>query len=185
MADTCLWMGSYVYRRLAGTQGFNIVMTYHRLRWTRKVFHMTDKKCPKCGLWSTGSALLCDCGYDFEKGIKEETLEKKGPSPWLVAALMAGLGLGINFGYVFTLGNTGMSSGADAVYYIYYLVVNGVVTSLAVDVLAPKKRVFLTYIGVLILCFIPFACWLAYYWAGKRIAIWISEGYRPGRLRKG
>lgn len=29
---------------------------------------MTDKKCPKCGLWSTGSALLCDCGYDFEKG---------------------------------------------------------------------------------------------------------------------
>jgi len=28
---------------------------------------MPDKKCPSCGLWSTGSALLCDCGYDFEK----------------------------------------------------------------------------------------------------------------------
>ncbi len=29
---------------------------------------MTDKKCPQCGLWNTGSALQCDCGYDFETG---------------------------------------------------------------------------------------------------------------------
>ncbi|HNE06572.1 MAG TPA: hypothetical protein PLT08_18730 [Anaerolineales bacterium] len=30
---------------------------------------MADKKCPQCGLWSTASALRCDCGYDFENGI--------------------------------------------------------------------------------------------------------------------
>jgi hypothetical protein len=29
---------------------------------------MADKKCPNCGLWNSGSAILCDCGYDFEKG---------------------------------------------------------------------------------------------------------------------
>lgn len=29
---------------------------------------MTDKKCPKCGLWNSESALRCDCGYDFESG---------------------------------------------------------------------------------------------------------------------
>ena len=38
---------------------------------------MTDKKCPRCGLWSTGSALRCDCGYDFEKGTIEESYDKK------------------------------------------------------------------------------------------------------------
>jgi hypothetical protein len=26
---------------------------------------MSDKKCPKCGMWSSESALRCDCGYDF------------------------------------------------------------------------------------------------------------------------
>jgi hypothetical protein len=35
-----------------------------------------DKKCPRCGLWSTGSALRCDCGYDFEKGTIEESYIK-------------------------------------------------------------------------------------------------------------
>ena len=37
---------------------------------------MPDKKCPRCGLWSVGSALRCDCGYDFEKGTVEETYYK-------------------------------------------------------------------------------------------------------------
>ena len=27
---------------------------------------MTDKKCPRCGLWSTESAMQCDCGYVFD-----------------------------------------------------------------------------------------------------------------------
>lgn len=26
----------------------------------------SDKKCPRCGLWNAGSALTCDCGYDFD-----------------------------------------------------------------------------------------------------------------------
>jgi hypothetical protein len=26
---------------------------------------MGDKKCPNCGLWNSGVAMLCDCGYDF------------------------------------------------------------------------------------------------------------------------
>jgi len=30
---------------------------------------MAGKKCPICGLWSTSSALRCDCGYNFETGI--------------------------------------------------------------------------------------------------------------------
>ena len=34
---------------------------------------MADKKCPHCGLWSTGSAILCDCGYNFEKGLLERS----------------------------------------------------------------------------------------------------------------
>lgn len=30
---------------------------------------LPGKKCPKCGLWSTSSALHCDCGFNFETGI--------------------------------------------------------------------------------------------------------------------
>lgn len=37
---------------------------------------MADKKCPRCGLWNTASALRCDCGYDFEKGTVEESYNK-------------------------------------------------------------------------------------------------------------
>ncbi|MFH2105362.1 MAG: hypothetical protein ABII72_03960, partial [Parcubacteria group bacterium] len=47
---------------------------------------MADKKCPNCGLWSTGSAMRCDCGYVFQ-GIRppstQNTLSeipKKEPS---------------------------------------------------------------------------------------------------------
>ena len=35
---------------------------------------MSDKKCPRCGLWSTPSAINCDCGYFFEKaGVPESS----------------------------------------------------------------------------------------------------------------
>jgi hypothetical protein len=27
-----------------------------------------DKKCPRCGLWNSGNALVCDCGFDFKSG---------------------------------------------------------------------------------------------------------------------
>jgi len=27
-----------------------------------------DKKCTRCGLWNSGSALVCDCGFDFKSG---------------------------------------------------------------------------------------------------------------------
>lgn len=37
---------------------------------------MTDKKCPRCGLWNTSSATRCDCGYDFEKATLEESYNK-------------------------------------------------------------------------------------------------------------
>jgi hypothetical protein len=42
---------------------------------------MSDKKCPRCGLWNTNSAINCDCGYDF--GIVKEILinGSKPPSP--------------------------------------------------------------------------------------------------------
>jgi len=34
---------------------------------------MADKKCPHCGLWNTGSAILCDCGYNFQSGFLERS----------------------------------------------------------------------------------------------------------------
>ena len=34
---------------------------------------MADKKCPRCGLWNTGSALRCDCGYDFVTSTVKES----------------------------------------------------------------------------------------------------------------
>jgi len=37
---------------------------------------MSDKKCPQCGLWNVKSAQHCDCGYDFEKGIIEDSSNK-------------------------------------------------------------------------------------------------------------
>jgi hypothetical protein len=33
---------------------------------------MADKKCPRCGLWSSESAWRCDCGYDFGSAATEE-----------------------------------------------------------------------------------------------------------------
>ncbi len=32
---------------------------------------MQTKKCPRCGLYNTGSAVLCDCGYNFATGQKK------------------------------------------------------------------------------------------------------------------
>lgn len=49
---------------------------------------MTDKKCPNCGLWSTNSAILCDCGYDFNLvSVKEKSPEvkKEKPTGWINA----------------------------------------------------------------------------------------------------
>ena len=37
---------------------------------------MPDKKCPQCGLWSTSSAILCDCGYNFYTGISKKIFPK-------------------------------------------------------------------------------------------------------------
>lgn len=37
---------------------------------------MTDKQCPRCSLWSSDTALRCDCGYDFETGTIEESYYK-------------------------------------------------------------------------------------------------------------
>jgi hypothetical protein len=35
---------------------------------------MTDKKCPNCNLWNTGSAMICDCGYEFFEGSQSTRL---------------------------------------------------------------------------------------------------------------
>ena len=66
---------------------------------------MADKKCPRCGLWSTGSALYCDCGYDFENGIITEPNNKlklldylKHPAYfWEFHKLPTLVGLGVSF----------------------------------------------------------------------------------------
>src|SRR5258705_10003879 len=42
---------------------------------------MSDKKCPHCGLWNSGSAIGCDCGYDFEEGIVKEILVSVSAPP--------------------------------------------------------------------------------------------------------
>ena len=59
---------------------------------------MSDKKCPRCGLWSTGSALRCDCGYDFEKGTIEKSYDtKKFPkeiTSFLIFIILMNLGTG-------------------------------------------------------------------------------------------
>jgi hypothetical protein len=41
---------------------------------------MADKKCPKCGLWSSETALRCDCGYDFVTG-QQKTSFLTGNTP--------------------------------------------------------------------------------------------------------
>jgi uncharacterized membrane protein YvbJ len=39
---------------------------------------MSSKKCPKCGLINTETALRCDCGYDFSSGqVKGSLLGSK------------------------------------------------------------------------------------------------------------
>ncbi|HMB25750.1 MAG TPA: hypothetical protein VKP08_23070 [Anaerolineales bacterium] len=60
---------------------------------------MPDKKCPHCGLWSTDSALQCDCGYDFVSNtVKEpysalphpskEELNERGKKDMMYGALL-------------------------------------------------------------------------------------------------
>jgi hypothetical protein len=38
---------------------------------------MTDKKCPKCGLWNTEIAEVCDCGYNFINNQIQSSISKK------------------------------------------------------------------------------------------------------------
>jgi len=56
---------------------------------------MTDKKCPKCGLWSLESAMICDCGYLFDKqyepSIDESTKDQKQPHLDSLAVILGGL----------------------------------------------------------------------------------------------
>jgi hypothetical protein len=57
---------------------------------------MADKKCPQCGIWSTGSALHCDCGYNFEIGIVTEPSNKLKSHHYLkYPALLVGIGVAI------------------------------------------------------------------------------------------
>ena len=63
---------------------------------------MPDKKCPVCGLWSSGAAALCDCGYDFDSGQLRASASpndqpasfaaiRKGSFYGMLAALLAAL----------------------------------------------------------------------------------------------
>jgi len=54
-----------------------------------------DKKCPQCGLWSTSSAISCDCGYNFEKGILEEAFHEPIATRKTFPFPMVSLSLGI------------------------------------------------------------------------------------------
>jgi len=59
---------------------------------------MPDKKCPRCGLWNAGSAVRCDCGFDFEKGAVEKSHNKLGirqSPPTLLRTLLYGIGAGL------------------------------------------------------------------------------------------
>ena len=53
---------------------------------------MPDKKCPRCGLWSTGSALRCDCGYNFEEGTAGESYDISAkPRGGILLAIITGI----------------------------------------------------------------------------------------------
>jgi len=48
---------------------------------------MTDKQCPRCGLWNSGNAIRCDCGYQFLSSQGAGSLEGAQPgqsAPYLV-----------------------------------------------------------------------------------------------------
>lgn len=38
---------------------------------------MAEKKCPKCGLWNSESAEICDCGFNFLSGKKHLSPSKE------------------------------------------------------------------------------------------------------------
>ena len=59
---------------------------------------MADKKCPRCGLWNTESAMRCDCGYDFtsntvkdsyasQPSLSFDELQQRGKKKMLYGAL--------------------------------------------------------------------------------------------------
>ena len=39
---------------------------------------MPDKKCPKCKIWNSEKAIICDCGYNFITEKYEFRVKKKG-----------------------------------------------------------------------------------------------------------
>lgn len=57
---------------------------------------MADKKCPQCGLWSTGSALYCDCGYNFKIGTATQPNNKLQSRHYLkYSAFLIGISVAI------------------------------------------------------------------------------------------
>jgi len=38
---------------------------------------MADKKCPKCGLWNSEKAEICDCGYNFVLNQSQYSIKKE------------------------------------------------------------------------------------------------------------
>jgi hypothetical protein len=38
---------------------------------------MADKKCPKCGLWNSEKAEICDCGYNFILNQSQYSIKKE------------------------------------------------------------------------------------------------------------
>jgi hypothetical protein len=41
---------------------------------------MSEKQCPKCGLWNSATALKCDCGHDFASGEATGLIRRKTTS---------------------------------------------------------------------------------------------------------
>lgn len=40
---------------------------------------MPDKRCPRCHLWNSETALACDCGFDFSTGAMPNTQTSESP----------------------------------------------------------------------------------------------------------
>ena len=56
---------------------------------------MPDQRCPNCGLWNSGQATLCDCGFDFDTGVIRGANSSPHPpatSSLMKAALYGALG---------------------------------------------------------------------------------------------
>jgi hypothetical protein len=57
---------------------------------------MADKRCPRCHLWNSESALVCDCGFDFTTGTlcRNQTSDRPPVSTsWHIGLSSLGVGL--------------------------------------------------------------------------------------------